>query len=169
MSRKSYSPFPFFPIFFNALPFSFFYHCIILIRRSSLDNWIRIHLFFFSLNQCHSFAFALEKLCEAQSPMMIMKIFFSCLFVIVPSASLHASSNRTLTVSQETLNKIMCIPRSGQWSFTYTFRTRKTTLCITSTIHRLYIINSCVYCTICHADGYSSRTDTHTPWNCESM
>ena len=31
-------PFPFFPIFFNALPFSFFYHCIILIRRSSLDN-----------------------------------------------------------------------------------------------------------------------------------
>ena len=67
--------FPFFPIFFNALPFSFFYHCIILIRRSSLDNWIRIHLFFFSLNRCHSFPFALEKLCEPQNPMMIMKNF----------------------------------------------------------------------------------------------
>ena len=34
----------------------------------------------------------------------------------------------------------MCILRSGQWSFTYTFQTRKTTLCITSIIHRLYLI-----------------------------
>ena len=28
----------FFRIFFNALPFSFFYHYVVLIRRSSLDN-----------------------------------------------------------------------------------------------------------------------------------
>ena len=62
----------------------FYYHYIVLIHRSSLDDWLRIYMLFFSLNQCHSFASALEKLCEAQNPMKIMKVFlmFICNCII---------------------------------------------------------------------------------------
>ena len=118
MHSKSYSTFSFFPHLFQCSPF--FYHYVVLIRRSPLDNWIRMHLFFFSLNQCHSFAFALEKLCEAQNLMMIMKIFLMficdctyhqhyCICHQVQHSLCHTKRRMSLCVLSEVTNGALLI------------------------------------------------------------